>query len=709
MTLKSAPRWTDGLDYQLAYENNTNAGTAAVTVTGKGNYTGAVTLEFAVTPLNLEAGGTLRISDEWLIQWNGKPWTPEVFVTLGTAELKAGTDFTAAYTDNTEPGEAAVTVTGKGNYTGTLTGSFPILPVQISGVQMQLAYGSHEYTGAPLTPEILITDKEHPDLKAGTDYTAEYAKNTEPGAASVTVTGKGHFTGTVTLGFSIVPADITASAELVPAYTDIRFDGREAYEPEITVLLGGRTIPPDDYTVTYRGNKAAGDAAACVKFRNHYTGETEVPFTISPADLAKDLLLAEPGAAVYDGKAQRPAVSITLKSGYALDPAADFTADYKDNISAGTGTVIVTGKGNVTGTLEIPFAIAPADLKSCKAVITDPMPVTETGGEICPSAAVQFGETPLTAGTDYKVSYSGNIKPGTAVMQLEGTGNFTGLLTLPFEILPHETTTTTTTTTTTNTTTTTTTTTVTTTTEATTTTTTAESETTPTETTSTTAEMTTTVTETTTAAEITTTTTEATTTIPDITTTAIEITTATTEMTTTTPEITTATTEAMTSTAEITTTTTEITTATEVITTTTEEMTTTIPEITTTTEATTTTAEITATTTEATTSTTKMTTTTPEITTTTTEATTTAAEITTTTAEETTLTESADTSVIPMPESARFDLDGSGTPDIADAVLLCRLITEGADSVQLAGNPDFDGDGLVTLLDLVLLLNDLNK
>ena len=104
-----------------------------------------------------------------------------------------------------------------------------------------------------------------------------------------------------------------------------------------------------------------------------------------------------------------------------------------------------------------------------------------------------------------------------------------------------------------------------------------------------------------------------------------------------------------------------------------------------------------------------MTTTTPEITTTTTEATTTAAEITTTTAEETTPPESADTSVIPMPESARFDLDGSGAPDIADAVLLCRLITEGADSVQLAGNPDFDGDGLVTLLDLVLLLNDLNK
>ena len=46
---------------------------------------------------------------------------------LGTVTLTAGTDYTVSYAENVKPGTAVVTVTGKGYYTGTVTGSFRIL------------------------------------------------------------------------------------------------------------------------------------------------------------------------------------------------------------------------------------------------------------------------------------------------------------------------------------------------------------------------------------------------------------------------------------------------------------------------------------------------------------------------------------------------------------------------------------------------------
>ena len=58
--------------------------------------------------------------------YTGSPITPAVSVTWNNTPLTKDTDYTLAYTDNTNAGTATVTVTGTGNYTGTKTATFTI-------------------------------------------------------------------------------------------------------------------------------------------------------------------------------------------------------------------------------------------------------------------------------------------------------------------------------------------------------------------------------------------------------------------------------------------------------------------------------------------------------------------------------------------------------------------------------------------------------
>ena len=115
-------------DYTAVYANNVNAGTAKVTVKGKGNYSGTLTATFTINPLKMKTA-VLTLSDTTMT-YTGKALKPKVTVTMKvdgkTVTLKKGTDYTVKYTGNKKPGTAAVTVTGKGNYTGTLTMSFTI-------------------------------------------------------------------------------------------------------------------------------------------------------------------------------------------------------------------------------------------------------------------------------------------------------------------------------------------------------------------------------------------------------------------------------------------------------------------------------------------------------------------------------------------------------------------------------------------------------
>ncbi|MCD7842558.1 MAG: CAP domain-containing protein [Lachnospiraceae bacterium] len=115
---------TENTDYTVSYSNNTNAGTASVTVTGTGSYTGSLSKTFTIAPAAV-SGATITLSES-SYTWDGSAKTPSVTVNYGGRTLTAGTDYTIAYSNNTTPGTATVTVSGKGNYTGTAQKTFTI-------------------------------------------------------------------------------------------------------------------------------------------------------------------------------------------------------------------------------------------------------------------------------------------------------------------------------------------------------------------------------------------------------------------------------------------------------------------------------------------------------------------------------------------------------------------------------------------------------
>ena len=139
--------------------------------------------------------------------YTGKALKPAVTVKYGSKTLKQGTDYTVSYKNNVKPGTATVTVTGKGDYTGSAKATFRIL-VPLS--KCKLTVKSQTYTGKALKPAVTVKYGSKA-LKKGADYTVSYKNNKAVGVATVTVTGKGGYTGTKKVTFNILPRAVTIS------------------------------------------------------------------------------------------------------------------------------------------------------------------------------------------------------------------------------------------------------------------------------------------------------------------------------------------------------------------------------------------------------------------------------------------------------------------------------------------------------------------
>ena len=201
-----------GTDYTVTYNNNVNAGTAKVNITGKGNYAGTLTKEFAITPMSCEGFVVSGISS---YTYTGGYITPAVTVKNGSVNLTNGTDYTVSYANNMNVGTANVTITFKGNYSGTIGKTFVINSKAIDNITIG-AISDQMYTGSALTPTVVAKDGSY-TLVNGKDYTLSYANNVNGGTATVTLTGKGNYSGTKKITFTIksVPEKITSSSVAV--------------------------------------------------------------------------------------------------------------------------------------------------------------------------------------------------------------------------------------------------------------------------------------------------------------------------------------------------------------------------------------------------------------------------------------------------------------------------------------------------------------
>ena len=135
--------------------------------------------------------------------YDGKAKKPGVTVKLNGKTLKNGTDYTVSYSNNIKVGTAKVTITGKGNYTGSVSKTYSIKnnfkKATVSGISTKA------FTGKNITQSITVKYNGK-TLKNGTDYTVSYSNNKKIGIATVKIAGKGSYTGTITKTFKINPA-----------------------------------------------------------------------------------------------------------------------------------------------------------------------------------------------------------------------------------------------------------------------------------------------------------------------------------------------------------------------------------------------------------------------------------------------------------------------------------------------------------------------
>lgn len=140
--------------------------------------------------------------------------------------------------------------------------------------------------------------------------------------------------------------------------------------------------------------------------------------------------LAE-GPFVYHGLAICPEVRIGgLINGY------DYLVSYRDNINAGTASVLITGIGKYTGSALKTYRILSAPLSNVSVKIQKNLKYT---GKKCQAkTTLTYLDHTLQSGKDYTLSYKNNRNPGYATVIIEGKGNYSGKTSIKFKILPRE-------------------------------------------------------------------------------------------------------------------------------------------------------------------------------------------------------------------------------------------------------------------------------
>ncbi len=243
---------TDLSSFAVEYSDNTDAGTAKVTVSaGKDtNYTGTASTTFTITRKSI-SGAVVSVADA---EYTGSEVIPDVKVTLGDKVLTAGVDYTVSAENNVEAGEdALLKITGCGNYEGVLSQTFEISAKSIDGGKCSIP--AQVYIGSALTPDVVL-EVGGKTLTKGEDYTVTYADNidvtTAEKKASAIIKAMGNYTGKLTVYFDITAKTLTAAD--VDSIDAQEYTG-EAIEPVVvvrngdTVLVAGR-----DYDVTYSNN-----------------------------------------------------------------------------------------------------------------------------------------------------------------------------------------------------------------------------------------------------------------------------------------------------------------------------------------------------------------------------------------------------------------------------------------------------------------------
>lgn len=113
-----------GTDYDYYYIKNVLAGTGYAMIRGKGQYSCTKLVPFTINPCSMSDINVSDITSKFI--YSGVARKPTITVNHGSTTLVKGTDYTVSYSNNTNAGTGKVTITGKRNYTGSVTKTFTI-------------------------------------------------------------------------------------------------------------------------------------------------------------------------------------------------------------------------------------------------------------------------------------------------------------------------------------------------------------------------------------------------------------------------------------------------------------------------------------------------------------------------------------------------------------------------------------------------------
>lgn len=175
------------------------------------------------------------------------------------------------------------------------------------------------------------------------------------------------------------------------------------------------------------------------------SGETEFAYTGSEIKPEVEVIY-HPKAEDSDNK------EIVAEEGEKIIAPECYKTEYLNNVITGEASIVLTGKDGLnqgeaqsgenktdieddtyTGTKTVKFKITPADINKCKLQV--PKTADYTGKQVKPKVALSYQGKMLASDKDYKIVYSNNEKMGTAIIRINGTGNFKGARTAKFKIV----------------------------------------------------------------------------------------------------------------------------------------------------------------------------------------------------------------------------------------------------------------------------------
>lgn len=416
-------------DYTISYKNNMNAADKndplkppTITITGKGNYTGRLIRKFTITPKDI-GDPDVSVEDITLTYDAKKPKAqkPSPTVMWNGRKLTNKKDYTFPEESYTAVDEHTITITGRGNYTGTINFKFiitdriPVSSLTISRIPNQV------YTGKEIKPQPEVRYKGEL-LNLNQNYTLDWENNMDVGTAAVIIKGSGsQYVGTRRVTFRI-----TAAASLSKANVELETASRPYTGQEVRVGVKSVTLKvngadrslkqSDDYDITYQNNVKAGTAAVILTGKGAYDGKIRKTFKITPVNIGSpnEVRISLSGSYNYVKGGTKPEPKVTFNN-KTLKLGTDYTLSYKQNNAAGNiATVTVKGKGNFGGSTSKTFTITPQDIGKVTVDVSDRFYQNKKNVYKTTIRLIDSNGKALSAGSDYdkeiKYTYAADVR-----------------------------------------------------------------------------------------------------------------------------------------------------------------------------------------------------------------------------------------------------------------------------------------------------------